>query len=856
VTGPADLDAQRVAAAIETAAAWVVGQIDGGAEPAQVAVVVPVVDVYGPVLADRLRRLRGGSGRVPVGVEIAGGLPLSATPGGRRVLGLLRAVASGLALDDTVRVLPWLRRAAQARDDRRDRLSPSRARDLAYGIGMSGVPVVAGTPLDWAGRLRGRRDRLQRGLEAAERAPLAERRRRALEHQTARRWLKDVEPILSGVEALQALAATVTAADSVAVVGDAVAAFARRWLRMPAAPADVLERVSALAAALAPPVEGAGAAAAQTLAAAVQRARHSLPPGDAAAIFVGTAADVAARGFTAVWHCETASAGARAIPPAAGKPSRRTARAALTAAARRPDETGDRPLRPAEIEAGVVSSDRIQTMLAATRADAHGTSSGVIAADAWATVVPPGLTPQRPLSATGVAALLACPYRFLLERILFLREPPRSPPLDSVAPIVYGQLFHTAAERLFGVAGPALCARQGALDEWTTVAAGCLDAVLDEHFFEQPLRVPGAAETVRRRLHDQLAELVRYEWTLPPRSFVASEMTFGDPDPVALDAAGTTVYLRGAVDRVDRLAAGGLALRDLKTGRLWPLEAEPANPGRDLQLGMYVLALEASIGERVVTAAYVSPAAPHAVERTFAEGHLEALRERTRQWLGVASALLRAGAFPRTVNASECAVCAFRPLCGDGAWARSAEQLSRLPADAPAAGFARLPRRDPAAPVEAAARRARVRGPGWMLRRFLLGLRALADRDDGVAEAALIGPPFFAVALSDLVTERAARGVAVPPERAVRMDAVRAVVDALRLSRHDGFPGAVACDLIEESGLGRTVAAGDEAAETLALLYAAAAQLEWLASADGLDFDAVTEPVRTWLAAPDWTATG
>ncbi len=45
---------------------------------------------------------------------------------------------------------------------------------------------------------------------------------------------------------------------------------------------------------------------------------------------------------------------------------------------------------------------------------------------------------------------------------------------------------------------------------------------------------------------------------------------------------------------------------------------------------------------------------------------------------------------------------------------------------------------------------------------FLLGLRALADSDDGVAMAALLRPPFFALDPLDLLRERAVR------ERAVR----------------------------------------------------------------------------------------
>ena len=38
-----------------------------------------------------------------------------------------------------------------------------------------------------------------------------------------------------------------------------------------------------------------------------------------------------------------------------------------------------------------------------------------------------------------------------------------------------------------------------------------------------------------------------------------------------------------------------------------------------------------------------------------------------------------------------------------------------------------------------------------VVRQYLLALRALADRDDGVAEAALLRPPFFAIDCADAV---------------------------------------------------------------------------------------------------------
>lgn len=730
----------------------------------------------------------------------AGGTPLCATPGGRRVLGLLRALTSGLALDETVRVLPWLRRATQARDDPNDRLSPSRAREIAYGIGMAGLQAARGSCLDWAGRLRRRRDRLRRELDAGEHAPTTERRRRAIEHQAARRWLKDVEPILPGIEALQELATAAIAAPSPAIVGASVAAFVQRCLRMPAEPADLLETLTTVAAS----------------------DRAPTPP-DGDSDWAATRALIAALG-----DCQVQSAAAAAAP---------------IAGTTKPE---------------VVEPARMRALLAALGAPTPGVFDGMIDADAWATVVPPGLSPQRPLSATGVAALLACPYRFLLERILFLREPPRTPPSDMLAPIVYGQLFHTAAERFFAVAGPGLCGRERSLEYWSAVAAEHAGAVLDEHFLEQPLRSSDAQAGVRNRMAEQMRHLVVYEWSLPPRTFEASEATFGDPEPVALVTEQTTLYVRGAVDRIDRLTGTGLALRDLKTGRLWSFEAEPMNPTRDLQLGLYVLALEAPearLAERVVTAAYVSPTAPETVERRFAGADLEGLRARTRDWLDIAGALLRAGTLPRTPRAAECATCAFRIVCGDWAWARSRAQMARLPRDHPAARYARLALDDPDPGVETVPP-APSTGAGWMLRRLLLGLRALADRDDGVAELALLGPPFFAVDLSDLVTERAAPGVAVPPDRARRMDAARAVVDALRRHRHDRSPGTVGLDLIAQSGLGRVIATAADTARSAALLRNAAAQLDWLARRERVDFDAASEKVRDWLAAPDWTDSG
>ena len=136
-------------------------------------------------------------------------------------------------------------------------------------------------------------------------------------------------------------------------------------------------------------------------------------------------------------------------------------------------------------------------------------------------------------------------------------------------------------------------------------------------------------------------------------------------------------------------------------------------------------------------------------------------------------------------------------------------------------------------------------------RQFLLGLRALADRDDGVAEAALLRPPFFAVDLRDLVLERAAtRGGATEGVEIDRARAARAQVRELRRRRFERGPGATARDLLEGTAFARTVAAEPNGTQRLWRLRELCLILEELAATEGLDFDAATARMREWVSDP------
>jgi ATP-dependent helicase/nuclease subunit A len=137
-------------------------------------------------------------------------------------------------------------------------------------------------------------------------------------------------------------------------------------------------------------------------------------------------------------------------------------------------------------------------------------------------------------------------------------------------------------------------------------------------------------------------------------------------------------------------------------------------------------------------------------------------------------------------------------------------------------------------------------------RQFLLGLRALTDRDDGVAEAALLRPPFFAVDLADLLREKVLRagGSNGPDERVTRALAARELVRELRERRFDRSPGTTARELLDRTAFARAVALGPNGAQRLARLRELCHILEKIAADERLDYDAATARVREWIAKP------
>ncbi len=133
-------------------------------------------------------------------------------------------------------------------------------------------------------------------------------------------------------------------------------------------------------------------------------------------------------------------------------------------------------------------------------------------------------------------------------------------------------------------------------------------------------------------------------------------------------------------------------------------------------------------------------------------------------------------------------------------------------------------------------------------RQFLLGLRALADRDDGVAQAALLRPPFFALDYDDLARERAAEEGSRHPG-VLRARAALEMVRDLRRRRLERSPGATARDLLERTAFARAAALGPNGAQRLEALRELCLALDAVA-AEGLDFDAASARLRAWAMDP------
>ena len=302
------------------------------------------------------------------------------------------------------------------------------------------------------------------------------------------------------------------------------------------------------------------------------------------------------------------------------------------------------------------------------------------------------------LSASRLETLATCSLRYLFHYILQVRPPDdiELEPDRWLDPRQRGSLFHNVYERALSEAsGAGIDASDPRLAE---LAAATLEDEIGRARHLVPVPSEAVFERERRGLRadlDVFLEMLREE----DGRWLALEWRFGfaagedilpaaggeeaaaaktptgtrppHPAPPSRPAppaelqlpSGAVVYLRGAVDRIDELAGGGLAIVDYKTGGTWGYGEDSGvySGGRRLQHALYTHAVEQLLGRRVERAAYHFPTRK-------GEGHrLPYERARLDRWPEILEQLfdmIAAGWFPPPFDKeAPCKFCDFKAMC-------------------------------------------------------------------------------------------------------------------------------------------------------------------------------------------------
>ncbi|NJD10726.1 MAG: PD-(D/E)XK nuclease family protein [Gemmatimonadetes bacterium] len=277
----------------------------------------------------------------------------------------------------------------------------------------------------------------------------------------------------------------------------------------------------------------------------------------------------------------------------------------------------------------------------------------------------PRQNPELPVSASQLETIGQCPHRYLLRHVLHIRPPadPEFSPEQWLGPLERGALLHRVYERAL----TAVARKQVPLE--APEFEQLVQEVLEDELARQRSELPPPGEAIYALEADALrddgrafVELVREDgarWVLP------LERRFGGRDgtaPLAIALPGGAIRVWGAIDRIDRLEDGRLAVIDYKTGstRDWGPKSGPYHGGRRLQHVLYAAAAGQLEGAAVARAEYQFPT-------RRAENHRVSFDAPVlRAGLAVADTLLglvARGQLHPTTDPEDCRFCDYQAVC-------------------------------------------------------------------------------------------------------------------------------------------------------------------------------------------------
>jgi ATP-dependent helicase/DNAse subunit B len=295
----------------------------------------------------------------------------------------------------------------------------------------------------------------------------------------------------------------------------------------------------------------------------------------------------------------------------------------------------------------------------------------------------PGLTPEWPISVTGLKNFLGCPFAFFCGEILGWEKPAEAPSVMAIDSMSFGSLVHDTAAAFTIEHGRDFSQKEKDLKHWLKVGRQKADEVFEEFLRGYPLVGKRVIENERTRFLDNFESFLRHDFeTDRPREFFAAEWSFGWDDKALLleITPNLSLYIKGRVDRID-VSEDHTLVWDLKTGKSYPRWGNLAAPDclTDIQLAVYGMAVQQfsrklKIPGRI-RAAYIFTDPRGEKERGFKDDFEDLARE-AREWLKVCTRLLSEQKFPRTPDSKDCQYCYLQVLCSGTDFSALGEQYA------------------------------------------------------------------------------------------------------------------------------------------------------------------------------------
>jgi ATP-dependent helicase/nuclease subunit B len=215
-----------------------------------------------------------------------------------------------------------------------------------------------------------------------------------------------------------------------------------------------------------------------------------------------------------------------------------------------------------------------------------------------------GLLPEEDaaLSPTALETWATCPFRYLLGRVLRVREVERPEATDRIGALERGSLIHAVLAEFLDGAEPRTAPNQPWDDDERALLLAIAERACNEAEAEGLTGRPLLWKLDRRRILRELDgfldtdEVIRARLGIVPRPG-GRELAFGfggdSGDPATITTAdGRAVRFHGRIDRVDQGPGGSpVVVFDYKTGRMMDDPAAGLDRGNRLQLPVYALAV-------------------------------------------------------------------------------------------------------------------------------------------------------------------------------------------------------------------------------------------------------------------------